>query len=259
MTENYYKLLEVPRSASPEEIKEAFIKLIRQVHPDVLANGPEYWKHQAEEKSKDINEAYGVLSDPAKRRRYDRQLDVQAEQHAARSTQDDKQDASSSTEASPHRPARSWRAELQNFRKGRIAALLCFLVITAFVWFLAALIAGRRTSTAASSAVPEIQSQASATASTLPARPKSAEKWVDPSNAPAQHARGPYSIDVDASTGTQEDAAGEVIQWNPRTKSWQPTKALGPGIAGKEVQSNMQWDPETNSWQRTDPATQQTR
>ena len=162
MTESYYTLLEVSRSASQAEIKEAFIKLIRQVHPDLLANVPEYWKHQAEEKSKDINEAYRVLSDPAKRRSYDQQFGAQAQQpQAADIPHDDNQGVSSSTAASSRRPTRSWPAVFLSFWKGRVAALLCFLVITGLVWFLADLIAGRRRSTPASSAVPEIQSQPS--------------------------------------------------------------------------------------------------
>jgi curved DNA-binding protein len=63
---DYYQTLGVPRGASEGDIKKAFRKLAREHHPDVAKN-----KKQAEEKFKEINEAYEVLSDPAKRRRYD--------------------------------------------------------------------------------------------------------------------------------------------------------------------------------------------
>jgi curved DNA-binding protein CbpA len=255
MTESYYTLLEVPRSASQAEIKEAFLKLIRQVHPDVLANGPEYWKRQAEEKSKDINEAYRVLSDPAKRSSYDQQLDEQAHQpQAAGTAPPGNRDDFSGTAAAPREVVRTWPARLQNFWQGRAAALLCFLVLTSFVWFLTDLIAGRRTPRAESSAIPEVQRSGPATPS-LPAQKKAAKSSAATQNA----VRGAYSIDVDTSTAGQDDAAGEVMQWNPRTKSWQRSKALSPGMAGKGVQSNMRWDPETNSWRLTDPGTEETR
>ncbi len=63
---DYYEILGVPRSASDADIKKAFRKLAREFHPDVARD-----KKKAEEKFKEINEAYEVLSDPAKRKRYD--------------------------------------------------------------------------------------------------------------------------------------------------------------------------------------------
>jgi len=63
---DYYKSLGVPRGASEADIRKAFRKLAREYHPDVARN-----KKQAEEKFKEINEAYEVLGDPAKRKKYD--------------------------------------------------------------------------------------------------------------------------------------------------------------------------------------------
>lgn len=63
---NYYKILGVPRAADAEAIKKAFRKLARQHHPDANKGDK-----RAEEKFKEINEAYEVLSDPEKRRQYD--------------------------------------------------------------------------------------------------------------------------------------------------------------------------------------------
>ena len=63
---DYYETLGVPRSAGDADIKKSFRKLAREFHPDVAKD-----KKRAEEKFKEINEAYEVLSDPAKRKKYD--------------------------------------------------------------------------------------------------------------------------------------------------------------------------------------------
>jgi molecular chaperone DnaJ len=64
--QDYYEVLGVPRNASDEEIKRAFRKLAFQHHPDRNR------ETGAEDKFKEINEAYQILSDPEKRSRYDR-------------------------------------------------------------------------------------------------------------------------------------------------------------------------------------------
>ena len=61
-----YEVLGVARNASPEDIKKSYRKLAMQYHPDRNAGNK-----QAEEKFKQINEAYSVLGDANKRQQYD--------------------------------------------------------------------------------------------------------------------------------------------------------------------------------------------
>src|SRR6185436_19520445 len=63
---DYYKILGVDRKADDKTIKSAYRRLARKHHPDVAKGGKD-----AADKFKEINEAYEVLSDPEKRRRYD--------------------------------------------------------------------------------------------------------------------------------------------------------------------------------------------
>ncbi|OAA31423.1 molecular chaperone DnaJ [Kosmotoga arenicorallina S304] len=66
---DYYEILGVSRDASKDDIKRAYRKLVKQWHPDAYKGSD---KKQAEEKFKEIQEAYEILNDPQKRSMYDR-------------------------------------------------------------------------------------------------------------------------------------------------------------------------------------------
>jgi len=66
MNKNDYKILQIPRTASPEEIKKAYRNLAKKYHPDVNPD-----KKKATEKFKEISEAYEVLMDQSKKSHFD--------------------------------------------------------------------------------------------------------------------------------------------------------------------------------------------
>src|SRR6187551_1779262 len=63
---DYYKILEIDKNASEEDVKKAYRKLARKLHPDLNPNDKE-----AHKKFQQVNEANEVLSDPVKRKKYD--------------------------------------------------------------------------------------------------------------------------------------------------------------------------------------------
>ena len=80
LNKNYYDILEVNKNASPEIIEKAYKTLVKKYHPDLQENN---LKNKFEEKIKEINEAYEILSNSEKRKNYDLNL------KATEITQDD--------------------------------------------------------------------------------------------------------------------------------------------------------------------------
>ncbi len=109
---DFYHILGVTRDASQDEIQRAYRKLARQYHPDVNADPA------AEERFKDVSEAYDVLSDPQTRRRYDafgpdfRQVPADVDPEAFRSAR--------ATAGAAARPGRAGGGGGFTFRQGDI-------------------------------------------------------------------------------------------------------------------------------------------
>ncbi|CAH1955868.1 unnamed protein product [Acanthoscelides obtectus] len=74
---DYYKILGITRSAGDDEIKKAYKKRALIHHPDRHANASEEERKEQEKKFKELGEAYGVLSDPKKKARYDNGQDME--------------------------------------------------------------------------------------------------------------------------------------------------------------------------------------
>jgi curved DNA-binding protein CbpA len=76
-TKDLYKVLGLPRGASQEDIRKAHRKLVRQYHPDANPEDP-----QAEERFKEVQRAYEVLSNPEKRQEYDKRFHTSSRQRS---------------------------------------------------------------------------------------------------------------------------------------------------------------------------------
>ena len=74
---NYYEILEVNKKASQEVIETAYKVLVKKYHPDLYTGQK---KNYAEEKIKEINEAYGVLTDEFMKEQYDVELEKQEQE-----------------------------------------------------------------------------------------------------------------------------------------------------------------------------------
>ena len=83
MAKDYYDILGVPKTATTDEIKAAFRKLAIKYHPDHFSTASEEEKKAAEEKFKEINHAYDVLTDEQKRAAYDQYGDENGPQMGA--------------------------------------------------------------------------------------------------------------------------------------------------------------------------------
>jgi DnaJ homolog subfamily C member 7 len=81
LRKDYYKILELSQDAGENDIKKAYKRAALKYHPDKWGNATDEEKEEAEVRFKDIGEAYALLSDPVKRRKYDAGQDLEEIEH----------------------------------------------------------------------------------------------------------------------------------------------------------------------------------
>ena len=111
---NYYEILEINEKASQEIIDKVYKVLIKKYHPDLQENTEIKTKY--EEKIKEINEAYEILSDPEKRAKYDRELLQEKELAKAKQYEAQTSNKNSNT-ASTYNPTSSNNSNTQTVNK----------------------------------------------------------------------------------------------------------------------------------------------
>ena len=75
MARSHYDVLGVPRTAGTDAVRHAYLQLARQLHPDRYIDAGPARRSEAERSMQEVNEAWRVLGDPGRRRRYDAELD----------------------------------------------------------------------------------------------------------------------------------------------------------------------------------------
>ncbi len=103
----YYDVLEIPETASQEDTVSAYRRLVKEYHPDKLVGMPDHLKklrQDAEEKWREIQEAWSVIGDPTKRRQYDEALHTLRDGPSAQQTSSQTQSAPPSSPPKPPPP-----------------------------------------------------------------------------------------------------------------------------------------------------------
>jgi curved DNA-binding protein CbpA len=140
--DTYYSLLEIGSTATSAEIKTAYRILIKQVHPDLISKLSPYLKGLAEEKAKELTEAYSVLCNSDKRRQYDRLLaDYRRQQSPAKVPEAAHTDSGTASKgrSQPGRPAPTRPSVGQWVQKHPFISCATVLLILYFVAIISSL------------------------------------------------------------------------------------------------------------------------
>ena len=119
---SFYEILEVPEYANAAEIRSAYLKLAREYHPDRVPEHLTKLRADAESKFKQVQEAWAVLSDPGKRRRYDFQ--AQGEKIPR-----PRQAVSPKTSAPARHPHQDWLRRKKDLLRLALTAVVMTLVL----------------------------------------------------------------------------------------------------------------------------------
>jgi len=132
--DTYYTVLGVPETATRAEIKAAYHNLIKQIHPDTISTASPYLRRIAEDKARELTEAYSVLSDTAKRRQYDSQL-AELRQQSTPPPPPQQAAARSTTRAQAPPKGQGGFFALRTWARKNpsVAVFLCFLVIPSII------------------------------------------------------------------------------------------------------------------------------
>jgi hypothetical protein len=90
MARSHYEVLGVPRNASGDALRQAYLDRARQLHPDRYVDAGPARRSEAERSMQEVNEAWRVLGDPGRRRRYDAELNPVASVRARWAMDDDR-------------------------------------------------------------------------------------------------------------------------------------------------------------------------
>jgi DnaJ-domain-containing protein 1 len=90
MARSHYEVLGVPRNAGADTVRQAYLDRARQLHPDRYIDAGPAQRSAAERSMQEVNEAWRVLSDPGRRRRYDAELNPVLTARARWATDDDR-------------------------------------------------------------------------------------------------------------------------------------------------------------------------
>ena len=109
---DYYNILEVTPTATPTELRRSYRRLARKYHPDLNRHNPDN-----DQRIKRLNEAYNVLSDPAKRAAYDAKRAAQAERIRLAEEQRQRAQAAMQAAQQPQEPQMTWAEGIVGFVK----------------------------------------------------------------------------------------------------------------------------------------------